>query len=181
MKSRVAFFCLIVATGLLLAHPLAAETTGQKEKACSELAGLGVVGEMEHITFTEQKLFLKARIDTGAETSSLGIDSSHPFERDGIKWLKFSVQNPGSEKLAEFEKPLERTALIKRHGAEAIERPVVKLKISLANVEMEREFTLADRSKFKFPVLIGRNVLKGKYLVDVNRKYSTSKSEEAEE
>jgi len=74
-----------------------------------------------------------------------------------------------------------RTASIKRHGAEDMKRPVVKLKIMLGNIEMERQFTLADRSKYTFPVLIGRNVLSGKYLVDVNRKFSTKQTGGKEE
>jgi hypothetical protein len=58
---------------------------------------------------------------------------------------------------------------------------VVKLKIMLGKVEMERQFTLTDRSQYIFPVLIGRNVLSGKYLVDVNRKFSNQSTGEREE
>lgn len=142
------------------------------DSACPDMAGFMVIGELEHVTIKPEELRLKARIDTGAQTSSLGVSSIQPFERDGKKWLRFSVKNPDSEESMDFEKPLLRTASIKRHGAEAIDRPVVKLKIMLGTKEMEREFTLADRTQYKFPVLIGRNVLAGKFLVDVNRRFS---------
>ena len=181
MKTKVFIFCLIAVCIQFLTHPLAVESANQKDAVCPELSERVIIGESENVTFKTQGLRLKARIDTGAETSSLGIVNSQVFERDGKKWLKFSVQKPDSEKIVDFEKPIVRIARIKRHGADSVERPVVKLKVSLANIEMEREFTLADRSKYEFPVLIGRNVLKGKYLVDVSQKYAASNSGEPEE
>ena len=161
------------AAGILLAAlPLAVASDVTDDKACPNIAGFMVIGELEHVTIKPEDLRLKARIDTGAQTSSLGVSSQQPFERDGKQWLRFSVKDPGSEKSIDFEKPVSRTVKIKRHDAEAMERPVIKLKIMLGNSEMEREFTLADRSQYNFPVLIGRNVLGGKYLVDVSRKFS---------
>jgi hypothetical protein len=166
---------------VFIALPLAAEPVVPEDKDCRNVSGFVIIGEMENVTFREKNLRLKARIDTGAQTSSLGVISHQPFERDGSKWLHFSVKDPNSEKLIDFERPLQRIAIVKRHGAESMERPVVKLKIMLANVEMDREFTLADRSKYTFVVLIGRNVLRGKYLVDVNRRYLNQRGGGSEE
>lgn len=170
----------LAASILLAALPLAAASGVTDDKACPNIAGFTIIGELEHVTLKPQDLRLKARIDTGAQTSSLGVSSQQSFERDGKQWLRFSVKDPESEKLIEFETPVLRTAKIKRHGAEAVERPVVKLKIMLGHIEMEREFTLADRAQYKFPMLIGRNVLAGKYMVDVNRKFSGQKVVEQE-
>ena len=160
---------------LLVALPLVAESGSSGSEVCPDVSGLVIIGEAENVSFKSQKLRLKARIDTGATTSSLGIVDRQPFERDGKKWLRFSVKDPDSGKLIDFEKLIVRTASIKRHGAEDMKRPVVKLKIVLGNIEMERQFTLADRTKYTFPVLIGRNVLSGKYLVDVNRKFTNQR------
>jgi hypothetical protein len=151
------------------------------DEACPNISGFVIIGEAEKVTLKSKDLRLKARIDTGAQTSSLDVFAQQPFERDGKKWLYFSVKDPASEKLIYFERPLLRTAKIKRHGAEGMRRSVVRLKIILGNIEMEREFTLADRSRYTFPVLIGRNVLSGKYLVDVNRKFSTQRNGVKEE
>jgi hypothetical protein len=158
---------------LLMALPSAAEHNAPADKDCPNICGFMVVGEIEHVTIKSKNLRLKARIDTGATTSSLNAQELQPFERDGKKWIKFSVTDPVSEKFYDFERPVVRIAEIKRHGAAAQERPVVKLKIMLGDVEMEREFSLTDRSRYTFPVLIGRNVLSGKFLVDVNRKFTT--------
>lgn len=151
------------------------------DSACPDTAGFTIIGEAEHVFFVAEKIRMKARIDTGAETSSLGVINQRPFERDGKKWIAFAVQDRDSNKLTEFEEPVVRIASIKRHGAEDQKRPVVKLKVKLGKIDMIREFTLADRTKYTFPVLIGRNVLSGKYLVDVNRKYTSDNSGGKEE
>jgi len=172
----------LFAAGILLAAPPLVTASGvTDDSACPNIAGFIVIGELEHVTIRSEDLRLKARIDTGAQTSSLGVSSQQFFERDGKQWLRFSVNEPGNEKSIDFEKPVVRTVKIKRHGAEAVERPVIKLQIMLGSIEMEREFTLADRAQYEFPVLIGRNVLAGKYIVDVNRKFSGQRVGEQEE
>lgn len=168
------FMSSLLAAGLLLsAQPLAAEPGASAGTACPDIAGLVVIGEAEYVTIKSTDLRMKARIDTGAQTSSLGVVDQQPFERDGKKWLQFSVQDPNSGKKIEFEQPVVRIAEIKQHGREALKRPVVMMTVELGKVEMKREFSLADRSNYEYPVLIGRNVLGGKFVVDVNRKYST--------
>ena len=182
MSFRIVTSCLLAVSLLFVALPLVAATTNvADDKNSPDISGLVIIGEAEKVTIKSKDLRLKARIDTGAQTSSLGAVDQQPFERDGKKWLQFSVQDPNSGKLVEFKRPVVRIAEIKRHGAKAQERYVVELKISLGNIEMEREFTLADRSRYTFPMLIGRNVLSGKYLVDVNRKFSTNRAGGKEE
>ena len=172
---------LLLSFIFLLTLPLTADSKDYGNAGCEDTAGLIIIGEVENVNFKSKGLKLKARIDTGAETSSLGVVDQQPFERDGKKWLRFSVKDPANKKLISFETLIVRTASIKRHGAEDMKRPVVKLKILLGKIEMERQFTLADRSKYTFPVLIGRNVLSGKYLVDVNRKFSAKQTGGKEE
>lgn len=145
---------------------------------CEDISQLNIIGELEYVTFLPENTRQKARIDTGAQTSSIGIMDHSYFERDGRKWVRFNVVDKMKASLVEFERPLKRKAKIKRHEAEPVERPVVELKIKLGKQLLTREFTLADRSKFNNPVLIGRNVLKNKFLVNVNQKFSSSKIEE---
>ena len=172
---------VLFTVSLLMSSAAHAESGAASVADCPDTAGFKIIGELEHVTLIANELRLQARIDTGAQTSSLGIDSQLAFERDGKKWLRFSIKHADSEMPIEFERPVVRTATVKRHGAEAMERPVVKMKVRLGSIELLREFTLADRSTYKFPVLIGRNVLLGKYLVDVNRKFTTLAKGEREQ
>ena len=142
---------------------------------CEELSpGITVVGEVEHVLVGSELMLQKARIDTGATTTSIGIASQQPFERDGTKWLRFTIKDRLSGEIKEFERPLLRTVNIKRHGAESVQRPVVRMRITMGDLRRNIDVTLADRDAFGYPVLIGRNFLDGKALVDVSRRYITS-------
>jgi hypothetical protein len=129
------------------------------------------IGQVEYVDILPQGIRQKGRIDTGAETTSIGVLDIVPFERDGNSWVKFKIQHRDTGKIVEFSKFVERTAVIKRHGAENVERPVVKMTLAIGLVEQAVEVSLADRSKFEYPVLIGRNFLDGKIAVDVSSKF----------
>ncbi len=130
------------------------------------------IGEVEYVTLGEQALQLKARIDTGAATGSIGVDSIERFERDGERWIRFTVRDRLDDSVHEFRLPLERRVRIKQHGDEESERrPVVSIRLRVGDQEAEVDMTLADRDKFEYPILVGRNFLDGRALVDVSRDF----------
>jgi len=135
---------------------------------------LRVIGEVEPVTLVKSGLTLPARIDTGATTSSLDATEIKRFERDGKKWVRFTVTDRRSGEKKEMECRLSRTVKIKRHGEESLERPVVKVKTLMGEAELVREFSLTDRGEFTYQILIGRNFLQGEFVVDVNRKNVTT-------
>lgn len=180
-QKKIRLLSLVLMHILLTFLVITTETRAEHEQTHPHYWDLKVIGAAELVTFKPEALTLRARIDTGAKTSSLGVESQQRFERDGKKWIKFSVRDPNTGELVHFERPRTRGVRIKRHGAEPIRRNVVRLTVVLLGIESEREFTLSDRAKFDHPVLIGRNLLKGRYLVDVNREYTTKDSGEVEE
>lgn len=129
-----------------------------------------IVGKNEYIYIPSEKLKLKAKIDTGATTTSIHALNIKPFERDGKKWIKFDLVDADG-KLINKALPISRTVYIKRHGAKNQKRYVVKMRINLATSSQLVDVTLTDRSKFTYPVLIGKNYLNGVILVDVSKKY----------
>lgn len=135
---------------------------------------LRIIGEVEPVTLVKSGLTLPARIDTGATTSSLDATEIKRFERDGKKWVRFTVTDRRSGEKKEMECRLSRTVKIKRHGEESLERPVVKVKTLMGEAELVREFSLTDRGEFTYQILIGRNFLQGEFVVDVNRKNVTT-------
>lgn len=128
---------------------------------------LNVIGSVEPVVILPMTVSLPARIDTGAETSSLGVSNMTPFERDGEKWVAFDVVDPDSKTTERFEKKIARKTSIKRINGDE-DRTVVSLTIRFGTEIIETEFTLADRSKFAYPVLIGRNIISGRAIVDVS-------------
>ena len=130
-----------------------------------------LVGEVENVFLVKEKATFSARIDTGADTSSLGVYNLTKFERDGQKWVKFSLLLGKDSKV--FEYPIHDTVKIKQQSnTKAEERIEIKLAIKVGIKEYRSQiFNLADRSHLEFKVLIGRNFLKDIALVDVSKKY----------
>lgn len=116
---------------------------------------------------------LQAKLDTGALTSSIHAEEKELFERDGKKWVRFIVTDPGLKKPARtrIEAPLVRIAKIKEPGGESVAREVVRLSLTIGDRKMSGEFTLNNRSNMLAPVLIGRSMIKDLGWVDSGRTY----------
>lgn len=130
-----------------------------------------VVGQLEQVWLPDPALALTARIDTGAETSSLDAHKIELFERDGKRWVRFEIINPVTNAPESLERRLKRTVGISQAGTTATKRrPVVKMGIIIGRSNQTAEFTLSDRSHLGYQALIGRNVLKDVMIVDVSKK-----------
>tara|TARA_R110000868_G_scaffold391396_3_gene661460 strand:+ start:57207 stop:57902 length:696 start_codon:yes stop_codon:yes gene_type:complete len=134
-----------------------------------------VVGRVEYVTIDNNDIAIKSRIDTGAKTSSLNAQDLSEFERDGKKWVRFAVLNPNNQEKIYFEKKIVRFVRIKQIGPDFERRPVVKLPLQLGTVNENIELTLTDRSDYLYQVLVGRNYLLDRFLVDVSQKYTAKK------
>ena len=118
---------------------------------------LGIIGAVEPVYVLPMKAPLAGRIDTGAETSSIDASDVKTFERDGEKWVSFTVTNRETGEKHHFEKELARQTTITR---------INQHEKKLGNEIISAEFSLANRSKFEYQALIGRNVLTGRAIVD---------------
>lgn len=129
-----------------------------------------IIGEAEYIYIPSSKIKLKARIDTGATTTSIHALDIKEFERDGQKWVKFKLIDENKKEI-QRALPIQRVTTIKRHGTNSLKRYVVQLRLNLGESSQLVDVTLANRSKFTYPLLIGRNFLNGIFIVDVSKKY----------
>ena len=137
-----------------------------------KLQGKFILGEEESVSIQPPGIVLRARIDTGADTSSIDARGIEEFERDGKKWVKFILINRTTNKEYPLEAEISRhTKIVQSSMPDAsVKRIVVKLKLTLGDHSDLSEFTLTNREHMEFPVLIGRNVLKDIALVDVSGK-----------
>lgn len=104
---------------------------------------------------------VEAKLDTGAETSSLGARDIIIFEKEGQDRVRFTPQLQGAP---EMELPLFRTSRIKRRADDtgdtsSLRRPVVLLNICFDGKTYQIEVNLTDRSRFEYPLLIGSRAL----------------------
>lgn len=132
-----------------------------------------VLGEVEKIHIYPSNLTLDARVDTGAETSSINAKNIIEFERDGKKWVKFTLVDTKTEKSYEIERKITRTIRILQSSLDKKyeKRVAVLLEVTIGDKKMISEFTLADREHMTYPVLIGRNILQDLMIVDVGEQY----------
>lgn len=128
---------------------------------------LGIIGATEPIYILPMKSPFYARIDTGAENSALDVSNLRTFERDGEKWVAFTMTNRETGEKHRFEKEVERHTTIKRIN-EHEKRVVVEMDVKFGSEIIKEKFSLADRSKFEYQVLVGRNILTGRAIVDTS-------------
>ncbi len=133
---------------------------------------LGIIGEVEPTYLRDMESVFPARIDTGAETSSIDAQNVKEFERDGESWVSFDIENRATKEKKSFEKKIVRKTTIKRQQGGDEKRVTVNIEIKMGNQYFNKEFTLANREKFEYQVLIGRNILNGLAVVDVGIKNS---------
>jgi len=135
--------------------------------------GKEMVGWVEKVRIYPGNLLVEARIDTGADTSSLHCDCITSSERNGEKWVSFIVETLDGRPIL-MEQKVVRMAKIKRHLGEVQERMVIKLGVCLGTTYKETEVTVVDRSGLTYPMLVGRDFLEGHFLVDPSVSYKTT-------
>jgi hypothetical protein len=135
------------------------------------------IGEAEHIGVPLVGAVFKARIDTGATTTSIFATDIEEFERDGKSWVRFVVRNDDSGDKFPLEAPVARVVEIKKRGQEGFtRRPAVAMDLVMGEMTKKVKVNLADRSGFEFPLLIGRDFLSGLAIVDVTLSYTQETS-----
>ncbi|MDX9740215.1 MAG: ATP-dependent zinc protease [Gammaproteobacteria bacterium] len=128
-----------------------------------------VIGSIERVHLSPPGMMLEARIDTGAESSSIDARDITEFKRDGNTWVRFRIMDHDNQ-TTEIERRVVRHArILQSSTSEAERRPVVRLRIAIGSHAQVAEFTLTDREHLSYPILIGRNVLNDVMLVDVSR------------
>ena len=128
-----------------------------------------IIGEVENVRLVPPNVVLKARIDTGAKTTSIDARNITPFERDGKQWVRFVCVSGKKEHT--LERKVLKTVQIKRHGEAAQDRYVINMRIVLGTVSQLIHVNLNNREAYTYPVLIGRNFLRDYFIVDVAKKH----------
>ncbi|MDA0144316.1 RimK/LysX family protein [Vibrio sp. RW] len=145
------------------------------EKVRKTNDGKLILGAEEWVFVPGLKEAFKARVDTGATTSSISAVDIVDFERDGKDWVKFKIEHDNIT-TEEISLPVERWVKIKQSSAEGTQRrAVVVAAIQIGDLKDKTEFTLADRTHLSFPLLLGRSFFRDIAVVDVSQKYVQKK------
>lgn len=129
---------------------------------------LPIVGAVEWATLEPGDLRLKARMDTGAEITTLQAEKIKMVEKDGKKYVRFFLTDPATSKDVEFEQRLRRKLVVKQ-GEEDMRYYTVKLWITVGKTRSQVEVALLSTNDPDYALSIGRNFLVDTAIVDVSR------------
>lgn len=132
------------------------------------------VGWREWVGFPELGISrIKAKVDTGARTSALHAYDFEPFDRDGERWLRFRVhpRQKNDEIEVECQAPLVDWREVKSSTGDVTERPVVLTELEWMGERWPIELTLVRRDSMGFRLLIGREAMRKRWIVDPATSY----------
>ncbi len=117
--------------------------------------------------------WIKAKLDTGAQTSSIHAHDTEVFERDGVDWVRFRVRpwQLSTDDEVTVECPLHDRRRVRSSSGHVEERFVVRMRVVLVHREVEVEVTLSNRDQMGFRMLIGREALQNGFDVTSSRSF----------
>lgn len=153
---------LYLLIGMTLIYSIPSRAQLLKEKV--------LIGRVEWVGLPDIKIKLKARIDTGAKTTSMHAVNIEEVEQRGDLFVKFQTVDADG-KVVEMVRKVGTTQRVSNTSGFVSRRYVIKEKIKMGSIEREILINLNDRSKMEYKFLIGRNVLLGRFIVDVARSH----------
>ncbi len=135
---------------------------------------LPVIGWREWVSLPELGIKrIKAKVDTGARSSSIHAFDVESFERDGDEWVRFKVHpvQRSTRKTVTVESKLLESRSVRSSSGKATIRPVILAKIKLLGLTWPVELTLANRDQMGFRMLLGRQAFRDRFLVDAGSSY----------
>lgn len=138
-----------------------------------------IFGSEEWFSFPDLGIpTIKARVDSGAKTSALHAINITPFIKDGANWVKFDI-NPIQNNLKTVlhcEAPLVDKRIVKSSSGFREQRFVIRTTLDIGNSNWPIEMTLTNRDSMGFRMLLGREAMSGRVLVDPEQIYLLGQS-----
>ncbi len=116
---------------------------------------------------------LHMRVDTGAQTSSLHVDNIEEFKKDGQLWVSFDI-HPDVHNVATVvrrQAKVHDTRVVKSSSGDKQQRHVIETQIVLGGQSWGIYLTLTDRSSMTYLMLLGRQAMQDRILVDPSVEY----------
>ncbi len=133
--------------------------------SCEASAGKQVVGWVEEAIVNPGRVVLQAKLDTGADNTSIDAKNVSGFTRDGRKILRFQVDNRQGQTV-DFEKEQVGTEMVPKHTGDDEERPLVVMELCVGGECRSTLVNLSDRSRLDYPLLIGRSFMLDRLIVN---------------
>jgi len=137
-----------------------------------------VIGWREWVALPDLGIVsIKAKVDTGARTSSLHAFDLETFRRKGEQWVRFNIhpeQRSGKHEVAAEARVVEWRKVRSSSGHQQ-KRPVILTTVALLGVRWKVELTLTRRDEMGFRMLLGRQAVRGRFVIDPGRSFLNGK------
>lgn len=122
---------------------------------------------------------IQAKVDTGADSSSLHAFNQERFERDGVEYIRFEIHPKKRSKtgVIQCESRIVMDRKVKNPGGRMELRPIISTSLVLNGIPIRALINLTQRDEMSFRMLIGRRTMRGKFLVNPGRSYLGSQPE----
>jgi len=168
-RAAIATSLCILALSLAAPGPLKAAQREPAVQKSHQQAEKITLGWLQSIRLLPHKLRMTAKLDTGAKKSVIHALSIEPFQQSGKEWVRFIVPAKKRKEDVElkFELPVIDKSRVKQHHTQKLDvRYVVALDFCINGSIYTAHFSLDNREKFNYPVLLGRDFLKQHFVVD---------------
>lgn len=142
-----------------------------------KISSLELIGWKEFVTLPQLKVErVKAKIDTGARSSAIHAFNIEEFSKNGIKIIRFQIHpiQRNDEKIITTEAELLEYRQIRNSGGVAQLRPVIKTNVMLGKQIWSIELSLTNRDEMGFRMLLGRQAVRNKFLVNPGKSFLQS-------
>jgi hypothetical protein len=133
------------------------------------LRSMHIIGRTDKVDFPELGLDdIEAKIDSGAYTSSIHCENIHALYKGEDHFVKFTVYD--EEVPHEREAKVFASKQVRNSFGETEYRYSIKTPVVLFGKSYNIELALTNRSKMKFPVLLGRKLIGERFIIDVTKR-----------
>lgn len=137
-------------------------------------SNLPVIGWREWVGLPELGIrAIKAKVDTGARSSSLHASEVQEFERDGKVWVRFCLHpcQRNSREVVQTEAIVLDSRAVRTSSGKVSIRPLIVTNVELLGAVWPVELTLSNRDEMGFRMLLGRQAFRRRFLVDAGKSY----------
>ena len=114
---------------------------------------------------------IRAKIDSGARSSALHVESLSSHFEKGEEWVTFSVRTGVGDELQTCLAPVQDRRPVTDSGGHTTERVFIRSRLLLDGRTLKVEINLTNRRNMLFPMLLGRTAMSGRFLIDPSKSF----------
>lgn len=137
-----------------------------------------IIGRLEYVAIPDFNLTnIEAKIDTGAYNGAIHVSLVNEFEKDGKRFIRFVILDDAhpefSNQVYETDEFIERR--VRSSNGELQHRYAVTVTLILKGKEIKTTLGLSNRKDLRYPILIGRKIIKKHFIVDPSKIFTDNK------